>query len=798
MGKRCIKMVSMMCMCFLFMVFGMVTVYAGQADPKKLTYEQLEKFYTYTVGDDGVVSIKLNATFEKDIMVDDSYTWKVGDPLPNPISKSVKERYGERKYSMSSMFYDRNDLTTLDLSSFDTSSVTYMSYMFNCCESLTNLNLSSFDTSSVTDMSHMFSSCNSLTSLDLSNFDTSSVTDMSYMFETCKSLTSLDLSNFNTSSVTNMYLMFAGCNNLTSLDLSSFDTSSVNYMGSMFYNCENLTSLDLSSFDTSSVTDMSDMFSGTCSNSESVVNGIAKDAATAAKFMDSNVTGIDEQKLTFSNPSSSMPTPTSTDSSDLTYEQLEKFYSYKEETVSGNEVIRICYKASFNEDIVVDDSYTWKVGDPLPNPISKSVKDKYGEKKYSMRSMFEGCESLTSLDLSSFDTSSVTDMSWMFQFQDCESLTSLDLSSFNTSSVTSMAGMFWSCESLTSLDLSSFDTSRVTNMSYMFDGCENLTSLDLSSFDTSSVTDMYAIFEGCESLTSLDLSSFDTSSVTNMRNMFYGCLNLTSLDLRKFNTSLVTNMWNMFAGCPNLTSLDLSSFDTSSVITMRRMFVGCQNLTSLDLSSFDTSSLTDMSDMFSGTCSNSESVVNGIAKDAATAAKFMDSNVTRIDEQKLTFSNPSSSTPTPTATPTLTPTPTAAPTTPQTPTATPTAVPTSTQEPTTTPTATPTANNPQPANTTVAKPGKVKISSVKNSQKKTIALKWTAVSGVKGYEIQVAQDKKFSKGLKKKNTSGTSLKIKKLKKGKKYYIRVRAYSTGTDGSKVYGDWSPVKKVKIKK
>jgi surface protein len=72
-------------------------------------------------------------------------------------------------------------------------------------------------------------------------------------------------------------------------------------------------------------------------------------------------------------------------------------------------------------------------------------------------------------------------------FNRCESLTSLDLSLFNTSNVTDMQRMFTLCRNLVELDLSSFDTSNVTNMKYMFADCINLTSLDLSSFDMSNV-----------------------------------------------------------------------------------------------------------------------------------------------------------------------------------------------------------------------------------------------------------------------------------------------------------------------
>ena len=156
-----------------------------------------------------------------------------------------------------------------------------------------------------------------------------------------------------------------------------------------------------------------------------------------------------------------------------------------------------------------------------------------------------------------FNRDSLTDMSGMFQ--NCTSLTSLDVSNFDTSNVTDMSYMFHSCNGLTSLIVSSFDTSNVTTMSDMFRSCSGLTSLDVSNFDTSNVTDMDGMFQTCTSLTSLDLSSFDTSNVTNMRSMFYLCTSLTSLDLSSFKTSNVTNMSQMFYNCEKLELIDFRS-----------------------------------------------------------------------------------------------------------------------------------------------------------------------------------------------------------------------------------------------
>ena len=141
--------------------------------------------------------------------------------------------------------------------------------------------------------------------------------------------------------------------------------------------------------------------------------------------------------------------------------------------------------------------------------------------------------------------------------------------------------MFYDCSKLTSLNLSNFNTSNVTNMNGMFNGCSKLTSLNVSSFNTSKVTHMNGMFSGCEKLTSLNLLSFDTSNVTNMTSMFYRCSSLTSLNLSNFNTSNVTNMRLMFYYCSSLTSLNLSSFDMSRVTDTGYMLDDCSSLTEI-------------------------------------------------------------------------------------------------------------------------------------------------------------------------------------------------------------------------
>ncbi len=125
---------------------------------------------------------------------------------------------------------------------------------------------------------------------------------------------------------------------------------------------------------------------------------------------------------------------------------------------------------------------------------------------------------------------------------------SLDFSRFNTSVMTDMSYMFAKCESLEALDLSDFDTSNVINMHEMFSGCYRLEYLYLNNFNTANVMDMGGMFEYCARLTDLDLSFFETSKVIDMSKMFACCESLTRLDLTNFTLLSDTNIESIFYG----------------------------------------------------------------------------------------------------------------------------------------------------------------------------------------------------------------------------------------------------------
>ena len=166
-------------------------------------------------------------------------------------------------------------------------------------------------------------------------------------------------------------------------------------------------------------------------------------------------------------------------------------------------------------------------------------------------------------------------------FEDCIYLTRIKgIWNLKTKNVTDMSSMFLGCSSLRSLDITNFDTGNVTDMSKMFLGCRNLTSLDVSKFNTSKVTDMCCMFVGCHKLTSLNVSKFNTTEVTDMSDMFEDCYALTSLDLTNFDTGKVKDMLFVFYGCSALTTIYTSDKFVTDKVTDNgsKMFYGCKNL----------------------------------------------------------------------------------------------------------------------------------------------------------------------------------------------------------------------------
>ena len=274
------------------------------------------------------------------------------------------------------------------------------------------------------------------------------------------------------------------------------------------------------------------------------------------------------------------------------------------------------------------------------------------------QNMFQNFWALTELDLSSFDTSNVTNMWWMFS--NCDKIEELNLSWWdfrnaisdwlimklfsseyyrykvknlnltNAKFTWSMNSAFMHMESLEEINLDWVDTKWVTNMSQMFMFDNKITTLDLSDFDTSNVTNMQYMFYDCDWLTQLDLSDFDTSNVTssiwlnwmfsscwhledlnlswwifnngNWNNLIYNLFSGSPSQLKKLNLSNTTFTWSMAYAFRDLKNLEYVQFDwinTKGVSDMSYMFFFSNWLMQLDLSSFDTSNVVNMNVLYS-------------------------------------------------------------------------------------------------------------------------------------------------------------------------------------------------------
>ena len=169
-----------------------------------------------------------------------------------------------------------------------------------------------------------------------------------------------------------------------------------------------------------------------------------------------------------------------------------------------------------------------------------------------MGSMFHSCKVINDLDLSSWDTSSVTNMSYMFHY--CIFLDYLDLTGWNTENVLYMQGMFSRCNSLNEIaGIKYWHTPNLEYCGSMFENCNQLVSLNLSNWKVKKVIDVGGLI-ALTNLETVDLSGWDVSNVEDVSGLASQCKKLIYLDLSGWNldASKVTKQQNMFLYCGEL------------------------------------------------------------------------------------------------------------------------------------------------------------------------------------------------------------------------------------------------------
>ena len=192
-------------------------------------------------------------------------------------------------------------------------------------------------------------------------------------------------------------------------------------------------------------------------------------------------------------------------------------------------------------------------------------------------------------DISTWDTSSVTDMSDLFSGA---SSFNEAIGAWNTASVTSMSGMFFYADAFDQ-DIGAWNTASVTDMSNMF-GRASAFDQDIGAWDTSSVTDMSGMFYSADAFDQ-DVGGWDTSSVTDMSSMFASA-GAFDQDVGGWDTSSVTSMRYMFYSAGAFDQ-DIGAWDTSSVRDMGWMFYSASAFNQ-DIGAWDTASVTDMGSIF--------------------------------------------------------------------------------------------------------------------------------------------------------------------------------------------------------
>lgn len=325
----------------------------------------------------------------------------------------------------------------------------------------------------------------SLNAFELNTWDTSNVTTMESMFSYCK-VKDYNLSNWDFSKVTNTSSMFS-YSDAVNIDLSSWTVNtgiSSYYVSQMFIGCTSLETLDIRNLDATN-----------CIASVSFINAFYRCRVLRTLRLD-NCPGDTINKII---TSTGFPTGVITDSSGK--EILDD---------EGNTIPRKIYVNPDNiGDLTAPDG--WIFVDSDGNEIVQQEIPLY------QPDMFSGNTDIE--EVSIMVTEEHDDLSHMFS--ECENLRAINgINKWDTSNVCFMNSMFYGCKSLESLDLSSFNTSNVENMYEMFSECENLKELNLSNFEIREFCDTDSLLYNCSKLHTLRLDNCNKGTISKIINPF--------------------------------------------------------------------------------------------------------------------------------------------------------------------------------------------------------------------------------------------------------------------------------------
>lgn len=613
------------------------------------------KAYVKAVGNSGATSIDLRGfNFDK---VTDLSSWFAN--MPNVKSIDLSGVDLSHVTNVDDMFYNDPNLESINLSGVKFGNVTNANAVFFKDPKLTNLDMSNVDLTNVHGINAWFSGADNLaninfsnttfpeaftdiptakltsvnitgaknipagllkayvkalgnsgaTTIDLRGFDFNKVTDLSNWFANMPSVKSIDLSGVDLSHVTNINDMFYNDPNLESVNLSGAKFGNITTANSVFNSDPKLTTVNMSGTDLSQVHGANAWFSGDSALTELDFSNVTFPAELTNTFLYANNDNLKNVNLA--------------GAKNVTADFLRAYV--KALGNSGATSINLSVNNfTINKESLTDLSSLFA---NMPNLKEVNVTGLVTDKVKNVSRMFYNDSALTTIvGLDTWDTSNVTDMSYIFAsftnpttdnhkpqgLEHTGSLKALDLSGWKTSNVTNMACMFTGQNHLETLKgLSNWNTSKVTNMAQMFHGLSKLQdgSLgDLSKWDTSNVTDMTYMFAVMSLQTDLSfVNGWKTGMVTDMSYMFAKDEKLQKLDLSNWDVSSVGlketeqnySFGAMFSGDTALTSVgDISHWRTDNVHDTRQMFYGTTSLKNIDLSGWNTGKLQIAEGMF--------------------------------------------------------------------------------------------------------------------------------------------------------------------------------------------------------